>query len=87
MKRKDGTIFATEHTVARLLSDEGELTGWVSVIRDITERTKAEESLQESEERYHSLFQTMMEGSAYCRMIFEENDRPGVSSILMLTRI
>jgi PAS domain S-box-containing protein len=36
----------------------------------------AEEALRKSEERYHSLFQSMLEGFAYCRMIFDDNGRP-----------
>ena len=44
-------------------------------IRDISERKRVEESLRASEERYHSLFENMLDGLAYCRMIFEE-ERP-----------
>ncbi|MFP4394162.1 MAG: PAS domain S-box protein, partial [Anaerolineales bacterium] len=49
MRRRDGTIFPTEHSVAPLMED-GELTGWVSVVRDTTARKQAEESLQEKTE-------------------------------------
>jgi PAS domain S-box-containing protein len=42
MKRKDGTIFATEHSVLPLNDGAGQRFGWVSVVRDITERKQAE---------------------------------------------
>ena len=45
MKRKDGTILATAHSVAPLVDDQGQRTGWVSLVQDITERKRAEEEL------------------------------------------
>lgn len=34
------------------------------------------ERLQESENRYHSLFENMLDGYAYCRMIYDEQNQP-----------
>lgn len=53
MKRKDGTIFPTEHSVTPLDDEEGKRIGWVSVVRDITKRKRAEEALRESIERFN----------------------------------
>ena len=43
MKRKDGTVFPTDHTVISVEGRQGERMCWVNVVRDITERKKAEE--------------------------------------------
>ncbi len=37
---------------------------------------RTEEALKESERRYHSLFQNMTEGFAYCKMVYDSSGRP-----------
>jgi PAS domain S-box-containing protein len=43
---------------------------------DITARVHAEEAQRQSEGQYRLLFQNMLEGFAYCRMVFDERGRP-----------
>ncbi len=45
MKRKDGTIISTEHSVIPILDEKRKRKEWVSVVRDITDRKRAEEEI------------------------------------------
>lgn len=55
MRRKDGSVFPTEHTVTILKDESGEWSGVVSVVRDITERKRTERELKMSRQRLQSL--------------------------------
>jgi PAS domain S-box-containing protein len=54
--RKDGTRIPVEVSSIVLHDERGQITGYVSVNRDITERKKTEEALRISEERFAKAF-------------------------------
>jgi PAS domain S-box-containing protein len=56
--RKDGSRLAVSLAVTPVRSEDGEVTGYLGVAQDITERKRAEEALKESEERFRRLVES-----------------------------
>ena len=70
-KRADGSVRDVEITSNSIVIEGKELI--YLVINDISDRKIAEKLIFESNERFRLLFDNMLNGIAYCRMIFEES--------------
>jgi PAS domain S-box-containing protein len=55
-RRKDGALYSEEMTITPVPDDSGKPQYFIAVKQDISERKRAETSLQQNENRYRSLF-------------------------------
>ena len=72
--RKNGEVVWTNLSVGCVRRRDDSVDHIVAMVEDITDRKRAEASLQESEELYRSLFENMLNGFAYCRMLYEKGN-------------
>ena len=68
--RKDGAVFNALLDID-LRGDET-----LVAIRDITARKHSEEALKESEERFRNVFENMLSGYAYCKIVTDDKGKP-----------
>jgi PAS domain S-box-containing protein len=68
--RKDGTKRFIEASISLINNSSGQPIGYRGVVRDITERKQAEETLQQSEEKYRTILENIEDG-------YYEVDLPG----------
>lgn len=55
--RKNGSRFSVMVCVTALFNAQKEITGYLGVVRDISERKQFQKTIKESEERFHVLFE------------------------------
>jgi PAS domain S-box-containing protein len=72
----DGLYRTFLSTKGPIFDAKGDVVGLFGISRDITERDRSEQELLESEKRYRSLFEYMLSGCAYCRMLYDDQGRP-----------
>jgi len=67
----DGRLVWQKWSLSAIVNDDNVVVEYQATGMDITRSKQAEEGLRKSEERYRSLFDNMLNGFAYCRMIFD----------------
>ncbi len=81
-RKKNGEIYFESALISPIHDEKGSITHFLAVKEDITEKKKmltdlvaAKDKAELSEKRFRSLFENMIEGFAYCKML-NQKDSP-----------
>jgi two-component system CheB/CheR fusion protein len=74
--RKDGKVIWCEWYDSAVHDADGELVSILSQVLEITARKESDEALRASEQRFRLLFANMLDGFAYCQMIYNDAGEP-----------
>ena len=72
--RKDGSRINVKVKTVALRDRGGEITGYASVNRDITERKRMEEALRQGEQRYRMMFENMSSAAVVYQAVDDGKD-------------
>ncbi|MBN1166856.1 MAG: PAS domain S-box protein [Methanospirillaceae archaeon] len=72
----DGSVHDEVFYKAPVLDNKSRVSGLIGAFLDVTKQKKSENALKKSETLYRSLFENMLEGFAYCQMLFDDAGNP-----------
>ncbi len=61
-RKKDGSLYTEEMTIAPVRSDTGQISHYIAIKQDITQRKLAEQALHKAEQKYRSIFENAILG-------------------------
>jgi PAS domain S-box-containing protein len=74
--RKDKTELPIEVTASIITNGEGKAVGFIDIIRSLEERKKNQDIIKEKQTFYKNLFENMLDGFAFCQMLYDPNGFP-----------
>jgi PAS domain S-box-containing protein len=81
--KMNGETYVAELSGSILNDSRGNPVGFVNIIRDVSERKKAENTLMESEKKYHSLYSSMSEGFCLHEIVYDGAGGGAVDYIIL----